>query len=130
MSDKRYVVPDGMAKAALEFYLNMPGKVPLTPTGERDLRLLLEAALRWLAENPVVPTDAQCGILRAVYERTGPSFDDAIQVVAVEWQRIMFLAPEPVLPSELIGLIHGQDSWKPADILAAYRLGRESKEKP
>jgi hypothetical protein len=74
--------------------------LPIGPSME--IRIVLEAALGWLAENPVVPTQEQ---LQAMREHLLPDMpkgaehftSDDLRQGAVEWQRRMFLAPpEPV----------------------------------
>jgi hypothetical protein len=51
-----------------------------------ELEEILEPALRWLAENPIVPTEKQW--------RDMPPQDTVAGHIA-EWQRRMFLAPTP-----------------------------------
>jgi len=61
---------------------------------------ILEAALLWLSENPIVPTDEQS--LAVVGLKRAFPFDahEWVRWGAVEWQRRMFLAPEPEVPEE------------------------------
>lgn len=105
--EKRYVVPEGMLTAALEETLkDADGVTRYKPTQgvmhmhRLSVQGLLEAALRWLAENPVVPTDEQVwGLtkLSSVQEASShtPKF---CQTLFSEWQRRMFAAPQPKLP--------------------------------
>lgn len=54
---------------------------------------VLKAALRWLSENPIVPTDEQWKAIN--HERQWPDNAYRRRWLVVEWQRRMFLAPEP-----------------------------------
>lgn len=100
MIKKKYEVPEGMLKAAganssgvdpCGFYLYMP----------------LEAALRWLSENPIVPTDEQfenC-LSSAAGRPTTMEWQNMTEwnrakALCVEWQRQMFLAPELEAPEK------------------------------
>ena len=107
MSDPKIKVPDGMLKAVIskddEMYHSHNGY-----TRDEQERMKLESALLWLSKNPIVPTDEQINKLweswavpldpsakgLGVY---GPSRDQ-IRFTSVEWQRRMFLAPEPEVP--------------------------------
>jgi len=60
-------------------------------------RAALEAALRWLSDNPIVPTVDQAQEIWAYVSR-GESF---LRNLFVEWQRRMFLAPEPEEPEKI-----------------------------
>jgi hypothetical protein len=100
-TEKRYKVPDGMLEAAVEAW-RMPGfdgfddglpHVAATNT----TRKILEAAVYWLAEHPVVPTDEQ------MYKLLGSSMVAtdrfAVEHALIRWQRQLFIAPpepEPV----------------------------------
>jgi hypothetical protein len=88
---KKIVVPEGMLKAA-SIRSDVKGLLAID-----RLELILEAALRWLAENPVVPTKEQA---KDVAQSLLPDFEDRDNVerailVLVEWQRRMFLEPGP-----------------------------------
>jgi hypothetical protein len=86
MNEKKIVVPDGMLKA-------------VNAEWRRGVQLLglLEAALRWLSEHPVVPTDDESRTLlhflrhRAHAETTANDIS-LTQRIVNEWQRIMFRA--------------------------------------
>jgi len=111
MSKKRYIVPDGMYRAADEAITKARGSSPHIMGGHaRDVAL--EAAVRWLAENPIVPTVEQSKSLIEYQSGFGFSHDKTIpevrtvtmhgstmrdyaMLIAVEWQRRMFLSPEP-----------------------------------
>lgn len=92
MSDKRYIVPEGMLKAADKAIGEMrAGQASRLASRDGELwpnelkRVVLEAALAWLAENPIIPRDEN-ELNQLPIQR-----HEAI----AEWQRIMFLAPEP-----------------------------------
>ncbi len=139
MSQTKIKVPEGMLLAASEFD---PG------AGEYNIEPILEAALRWMSENPIVPTDADA--LTLLQERVASGHlsnkeycaipATTIRCVIREWQRRMFLAPEPEVPeippfsenvSDFItrsGFVDGrqhnqeiQETWN-----EAYRLGQKS----
>lgn len=89
-SDKKYVVPDGMRIAAGG---NTGG---VDPEGY-ILYLGLQGAIKWLSENPQMPTIKQLEEMwNQIPESTAnyPYWQKVREVMA-EWQRRMFLAPEP-----------------------------------
>ena len=80
-------IPEGMLKAAENAALSgMP-----MPRGGSLLPKILEAALRWLSENPIVPTDEQIHDMYSRECEAGISFTLVARFIA-EWQRRMFLA--------------------------------------
>lgn len=133
---KKIKVPEGMIEAA--------HKASEFTDYEREKRTLrfapgiintiLEAALLWLTEHPIVPTMAQIEAIRC----TGhPCILDGAWY-AQEWQRRMFLEPEPEVPEEIKDMLldaHAPDSehcfFKPSvyneRITEAYRRGKESR---
>lgn len=64
------------------------------------LENMLEAALRWLSDNPIVPT--RDDVLKM---NRGWHFEVEIISAITEWQRRMFLAPEPEIPEEVKDLL-------------------------
>ena len=54
MSERRIVVPEGMLSAVLK-----AKQMPETEPFQETVRSALEAALRWLSDNPQVPTMEQ-----------------------------------------------------------------------
>lgn len=97
MSEK-IVVPEGMRKSATRAWLESEYEKPDV------IRISLEAALRWLSENPIVPTDTQAYDLWQSQILSGKTHSDneLAKLCAVEWQRRMFLAaPEPEIPPEI-----------------------------
>ena len=97
MSNKPLInVPDGMYYAATKAF------EPLSSISDA-----LEAALRWLSENPIVPTSEQ------LYSTIGTLpvamcdivWTERDRAMIAEWQRRMFVDPEPEVPEEIKDLI-------------------------
>jgi hypothetical protein len=87
MSDRKIQVPDGMIDAVFHSQ-GMTAGHPAT------VRKNLEAAMRWLSENPIVPTEQQAWSMQDEYDSVKTKC--SVQFFfAVEWQRRMFLAPDP-----------------------------------
>lgn len=110
----KIIVPNEMISAAWnavalkmrEYVTEGKGRVPELSVS----RISVEAALQWLAENPVVPTDEQEESLRnACFRVVGPT--RFVRNVAVEWQRRMFLASEPEVPEEIKDLLVNPSNW-------------------
>jgi len=133
--EKKIVVPEGMLKAATEkaFY---PGRY-YTPGDIESITKILETALRWLSQNPIVPDEKQT--LAMVKGKEGFPFDswEWVRWGACEWQRRMFDASEPEIPEEIKDLLTEQQPPFPAGryqwreqadvdkrILEAYRRGK------
>ena len=92
-AETRIFIPDGMRKA-FHFAENHDG----LKWDDAALDRMLAAALRWLSENPIVPTTAQeQHLINKWHDERGdfPTYDEAVRHTAVEFQRIMFAAPEP-----------------------------------
>jgi hypothetical protein len=87
--EKNIVVPEGMSKAFLRKANHFGSK-----WDDRVLLEMLSSALRWLSYNPVTPNDKQYRKLHADFE--GKSLGWGMFAL-LEWQRRMFLAPEPEL---------------------------------
>jgi hypothetical protein len=129
MSEKRYVIPKGMLEAAI---LSHP-----FDTRTKFLPEMLEAALRWLSDNPIVPTAKQSAELESLCRLNDePMCMDAIFYCS-EWQRRMFLAPEPEVPEAIKDLMcggSGAETGTPeqaqarvnARILTAYHRGQRA----
>lgn len=134
MSEK-IVVPEGMLEAA--------ASIPADPWYEGNKRgeieERLEVALRWLSENPIVPTDEQ---IRSMSEKVygihiaypeNPVIAEPLMALAkeylAEFQRRMFLELEPEVP-EVADLV--KDFRRDGDaynaVLEAYRRGQKSKD--
>ena len=132
---KKIIVPEGMEHAVVREVFEQCGRVDYHP----QIRVGLEAALLWLSENPIAPTDEQ------VEELQEYSFNNIhgskMQLVwsLFEWQRRMFLAPEPEVPEEVKDLLLDEniptaDYSRPTrdyyntQILEAFRRGQKSGE--
>ena len=92
------------------------------------LDAMLEAALRWLTENPIVPTKEQA---KDVAQSLLPDFQDRENVgrailVLVDWQRRMFLAPEPeFIGNETVARFCARFQTIGEAAIEAYRLGQK-----
>ncbi len=82
--EKRYQVPPEMLKFVNDAEYGNPH------FGNKEA---LEAAIRWLAENPVVPTMEQANRLFKQFHDTKNNAVYELQASIVEWQLRMFLAP-------------------------------------
>lgn len=120
MSDKKYVVPDGMYKAAI--YYQDSGI---------QCSAALEAAMGWLAENPVIPSEEWVKnlLLGAHPELTKVTI---ISSIIAQWQREMFLSSEEI-PKEIKDLLFDND-YRPTvtkgvneRIEEAFRRGKAAK---
>jgi hypothetical protein len=105
-------VPDGMMVAAHVAHIH--------PT---VLNEILEAALRWLSEHPIVPSTDDIGSMQDLLN--GYGIADWGPILCAEWQRRMLLAPEPEVPEEISDLIRGREDDDL--IIEAYRRGQNSK---
>ena len=130
MTDKRYIVPEGMLQAGRAVY---SGYV----TAEVGARRILEAALRWLAENPQHPTDYEFGeIVNACRDSIGAeAWEKGTEwmragMLCHEWQRRMFDAPEPeMIGNEEIGRFCGRYQRIDDAVREAYLRGQQSHKK-
>lgn|ERR1017187_6182404 len=128
MSD-RIVIPEEMRFAALKAVAE---KHEVTSIGAMaaswadDADCAVEAALRWQSENPRVPTGQQLWEMST----KGPLAD--VNFVCAEWQRRMYLVPEPEVPEGtadlhwpggLLGMGLGDTHNEQVD--EAYRRGQK-----
>jgi hypothetical protein len=126
MSDKQYVVPEAGLKAALDRFGSRH------PFSEDIARMLLEAFIRWLSENPIMPTEEQWAACLASYDDAGKSGYECGVWFMQEWQRRMFLAPEPEVPEAIKNLLwnteNGQDTGLAHNsaVIEAFRRGQQS----
>lgn len=139
MSEKKYVLPNGMERAAwdaMDAHAKVHGPAVGCVLGSMcSLTAGLEAALRWLSENPITPTKQQ---LQEMYDSPGcPKEGTYVPVpyYLCEWQRRMYLAPEPEVPEAVEDLMHKNRKPYTVDctpeaqdqrILEAYRRGQKS----
>jgi hypothetical protein len=119
---KKVKIPEGMKKAAGSAIKDIDPKCFLVYPA-------LEAALLWLSDNPIVPTHSQVQDIASsnVYH----THDIAKWIE--EWQRRMFLDPEPepelkdllfdANPFPNTGAKHRHDE----SVREAYRRGKEAK---
>ena len=133
MSEKRYVFPEGMLRAAWEAmdkHANWHKFAGCIPGSMCSLTDGLEAAVRWLAENPIVPTAKQSAELEHLCRLNDePTCSDATFYCA-EWQRLCFLAPEPEVTEavkDLLSKYQSKGYCDNFDIIEAYRRGQKSK---
>ena len=134
VSDKQCLVPNGMLVAAMK--ASIKNGLPIGPSTE--IQVMLEAALRWLSENPIQPTLEQSKELYDSGKFDWRKFDaNMMNALLVEWLRIAFIDPASTLPVEIRNLLSHQNKSCPgyetnpsvplaeydAAILEAYRRG-------
>lgn len=126
---KEIALPKGMLEAFEETFVKVGN--------HSTLNLIagtygLIAAVRWLSENPILPTEKQ---LREMEDRelgklaldNGDRFTEVGVIRA--WQKRMFLAPEPPFPPEIRDLMgdYCAEGSIGSLIVEAYRRGRDKK---
>ena len=91
MPKKKYVVPDSIQIAVARKMEEQHESFSIATT--------CNAFAEVLAEHPIVPTDEQVDSMADAYKEATHATDgvDWIKQGAVEWQKRMFLAPEPKL---------------------------------
>lgn len=122
----KITVPPEMLKAAKDAWM-ICADYPCDPERFRSTVLpVLEASLRWLSENPIVPSVSECQKMQSyLHDITA---DHGPQPLIAEWQRRMFLTPE--VPEEIadlltsIDVIQKENRWAYDAILEAYRRGQ------
>lgn len=114
VSEKRYVVPEGML-AAFKIGFGSESGFILPEIGPQTMKAL-EAALKWQAETPRVPNASDLKEFRTLWDdswsKTQAGNGDFFAWALTEWIRRMYLAPEP----------QGGD-WILKDIICHIRLG-------
>lgn len=100
--DKRYDVPDAMLEAVKKA-AEARGRFCMYSRED------LEEAVRWIAENPIVPTEKQFqDMARATWPISTytPTVEMArwSKATVIEWQRRMFLAVEPKIGDNALNL--------------------------
>lgn len=132
----KYQVPEGMLKAVLDASFGFsawpedsidPGAV----THRAMMDVSLGAAIGWLAENPIVPTDEE---IKSMLSGTGLHWGWDREWVShtrdwlVEWQRILFLASEPeMIGDERLIDFCGRYQTIGEAVTEAYRRGQAGK---
>jgi hypothetical protein len=113
---EKIVVPQGMVDAFGVGYDHQKGL-----GGNRDVceRGGIEAAMRWLAQNPIVPTYEQERSLDGAWmeSKRNPfdpahKFEHATAFGAVEWQRRMFLARPDNREMTVYDCLDCKKSWR------------------
>lgn len=105
------------------------GDLPCSVTGVthyKTQRGIISEVLAWLANNPIIPSDAQADELWH-HPKTLHGKEHYSKAMARSWQRIAYLKKkEEVVPDEIQKLLNNWNPKGPAreDILAAYRLGK------
>lgn len=98
MNERKIVVPDGLLKAGAK-EIDCGGSMPANAAVLAGQ--VLQGALKWLGENPICPTQEQKDHLLKHFSPIGVERWDKgmwfnfIADCAVEWQRRMFIAPDP-----------------------------------
>jgi hypothetical protein len=94
---------------------------------------VLKASLEWLAENPIVPTEEQAKALTKELDAPYPSLFSIWWPMAFkEWQRQIFLEPEPEVPEVIKDLMYTKHDISPPFerhnnlVIEAYNRGREA----
>lgn len=111
MSENNYVVPDGMINAAWEAVAAKMKECVEEGSGNRVAelhiaRISLEAAVRWISENPPVPTSEQALAIEVSYPTRIHS--PSRTKFAEEWIRRMFLATkEKPIPDGIVEYLNG-----------------------
>lgn len=111
---KKIIVPQPMHSAAWnaqhEHAKTHGPAVGCMPGSPCSLDVGLEAALRWLSENPIEPTDEQ---MAEMVKRNKDGYLEWIKMtewrrakhICISWQHLMFLAPELKIPDEVEDLM-------------------------
>jgi len=88
MSEKNVKVPEGMLKSVASTWEVSSHAISIS-----QAEAIIDAALRWLSENPIVPTDEQ---VKDCWQGMNPNLSSMglHRQLLVEWQRRIFLAPE------------------------------------
>ncbi len=109
MSEVKIKVPEGMLQAGRAAY-------SAYVTAEEGSRRILEAALLWLAENPIMPktfdelptvgylSDSSTWGTKGTPEyeqKRQENYLDGMRCLLAEWQRRMFLAPVMEVPKSI-----------------------------
>jgi hypothetical protein len=137
MGEKKYVVPEGGLKAAIEGWDRFGGIGV-----DARIKEMLEAFIRWQSENQPHPTDKEFGelIVACRNEIGKDKWENSTEwmragMLCHGWLRSMYLAPEPEVPEAVEDLMHKNRKPYTVDctpeaqdqrILEAYRRGQKS----
>lgn len=105
--DGKIKVPEGMLTAGNNAVMSQICCPCSTCVGNRES--ILEAALLWLSKNPIVPTYEQIESLLKICVQNVPGKNGMTlyqKEFCKEWQRIMFLSPDPEVPEEIKDLLY------------------------
>lgn len=143
MSDKKLTiddieVPEGMIECAIGavdyLWIKAPSAWNPSQNKQSIAKAAVSAALLYLAEHPIVPSDSQRLLMAEDFNKSGVIC--AVDYYSVEWQRRMFLKREPKIPEEVKELlVYGSDLQinqhsdnireVNARITKAYELGKK-----
>jgi hypothetical protein len=98
----KILIPDGMLARARRALGHGSGLID-----DIQLFIIATAFCEHIAENPIVPTDEQVIACRRACGYYNEGLLQESKGVYVEWQRIMFLPPEPEVPEEIKDLLPG-----------------------
>jgi hypothetical protein len=102
--EKKICVPEGMEQAALE-------SISAHAAHPDAVYAILVAAVRWLSENPISPTDDFLGeMLNRDFFGGDNWTDPQVFRFCEEWQKRMFLDPVP--PQEIADLLWDANPFK------------------
>jgi hypothetical protein len=123
-------VPEGMLKAALGS-VNDRRTVHCPLCSLNELEGILKSAIQWLSENPIAPTNKQAESLHKFWREYDGNTVASIDATVTEWQRRMFLEPEPEIPEAVRDLFVSEKNDSARDfnrrITVAYKLGKDAK---
>lgn len=131
---KKVVVPGGMLDAAIK--ASMEAGLGIGPSTE--LRVVIEAALRWQSENTPHPTDKEFGELivscsSSIGQERWEHSTEWMRagILCHEWVRRMYYAPEPEVPEEIKRIWEASPTPETKRrIVEAFRIGQKSKAEP
>jgi hypothetical protein len=121
MSDKNYVVPEGMLAAVIAYMgWDEPNEDQCANRIGVEVRRILEVAIRW--QDSHLPNDRLVNPIGQTAESYNQGYAKAIADL-----RRMYLAPEPQVPEEINDLLYRPDSTFSShnkDVIEAYRRGK------
>lgn len=115
MIERKIIVPDGMLNASLQAACQRWGYkkedwASVMQQHKETARLVLEAGLRWLSDNPIYLTDAGVHeIIVAIGDYSGSRHAHRMQFA--ELQRTLFLAPELKIPDGVEDLMWSESLY-------------------